>query len=85
ALNLGTSLNDRTFLFAVYDEFLGADSIPQLFQPPAPYLEEYLNSSTDLTSPITRKKLDLYCDFCVTHRQYLKAAKVKEYIAKNPG
>ncbi|CAG8442627.1 17245_t:CDS:10 [Dentiscutata heterogama] len=83
ALNLGTSLNDRTFLFAVYDEFLGADSIPQLFQPPAPYLEEYLNSSTDLTSPITRKKLDLYCDFCVTHRQYLKAAKVKEYIAKN--
>ncbi|CAG8496131.1 3220_t:CDS:10, partial [Dentiscutata erythropus] len=83
ALNLGTSLNDRTFLFAVYDEFLGADSIPQLFQPPAPYLEEYLNSSTDLTSPITRKKLDLYCDFCVTHRQYLKAAKVKECIAKN--
>ncbi|RIB04902.1 Non-repetitive/WGA-negative nucleoporin C-terminal-domain-containing protein [Gigaspora rosea] len=85
ALNLGTSLNDRTFLFAVYDEFLGADSIPQLFQPPAPYLEEYLNLSTDLTSPITRKKLDLYCDFCVTHRQYLKAAKVKEYIAKNSG
>ncbi|CAG8826141.1 5785_t:CDS:2, partial [Gigaspora rosea] len=35
--------------FAVYDEFLGADSIPQLFQPPAPYLEEYLNLSTDLT------------------------------------
>lgn len=31
ALNLGTSLNDKTFLFAVYDEFLRADSIPQLF------------------------------------------------------
>ncbi|CAG8511459.1 6769_t:CDS:10 [Acaulospora morrowiae] len=85
ALNLGTSLNDKTFLYAVYDEFLRADSIPQLFDPPAPYLEDYLNSSNDLTSPISRKKMDLYCDFCVTHRQYLKAAMVKEHIAKNSG
>ncbi|CAG8449027.1 7099_t:CDS:10, partial [Acaulospora colombiana] len=85
ALNLGTSLNDKTFLYAVYDEFLRADSIPQLFDPPAPHLEDYLNSSNDLKSPIARKKMDLFCDFCVTHHQYLKAAMVKEHIAKNSG
>ncbi|RHZ75734.1 hypothetical protein Glove_209g87 [Diversispora epigaea] len=85
ALNLGTSLNDKTFLFAVYDEFLKADSIPQLFTPPAPYLEDYLDSSGDLMSPISRKKMDLYCDFCITHNQFLKAAIVKEHIAKNSG
>ena len=31
ALELGLSLKDIDFLFAVYDEFLLADSIPQLF------------------------------------------------------
>ncbi|CAI2164217.1 13846_t:CDS:10 [Funneliformis geosporum] len=85
ALELGLSLKDIDFLFAVYDEFLRADSVPQLFDPAAPYIEDYLTHSKDLSSPEVRKKLDLYCDYCVKRHEYLKAAEVKDYIAQNSG
>nr|CAG8467532.1 11189_t:CDS:2 [Entrophospora candida] len=86
ALNLGTSLNDQAFLFAVYDEFLRADSIQQLFIPPAPFLEDYLNSTGDgISSSISRRKLELYCDFCVVHQQYIRAAEINEYLAQKSG
>ncbi|CAB4424476.1 unnamed protein product [Rhizophagus irregularis] len=85
ALELGLTLKDIDFLFTVYDEFLLADSISQLFDPAAPYIEGYLTDSKDLSSPEVRKKLDLYCDFCVKRHEYLKAADVKDYIAQNAG
>ncbi|CAJ0625424.1 15165_t:CDS:2 [Entrophospora sp. SA101] len=74
------------FLFAVYDEFLRADSIQQLFIPPAPFLEDYLNSTGDgISSSISRRKLELYCDFCVVHQQYIRAAEINEYLAQKSG
>nr|CAG8617100.1 15830_t:CDS:1 [Entrophospora candida]CAG8629994.1 11928_t:CDS:1 [Entrophospora candida] len=88
-LNLATSLNDKDFLFALYDEFLITNSMQLLFDPPAPFLEEYFTSiDDDQSSPlsiISRRKLELYCDFCAKHHEYLKAANVQEFLALKPG
>ncbi|CAG8509214.1 3153_t:CDS:10 [Ambispora leptoticha] len=78
SLNIGAKIKDNEFLYKVYDEFYKEDSIRNLFEVPAPYLEEYFKDN-DSSSKIG--KLRLYCEFLIRHNQYVKAAEIQYQLA----
>ncbi|CAG8517928.1 1478_t:CDS:10 [Ambispora gerdemannii] len=80
SLNIGAKIKDKEFLFKVYDEFHKEESIRDLFEVPAPYLEEYFKDS-DSDSKIG--KLGIYCDFLIRHNQHLKAAEIQYHLANS--
>ncbi|CAG8497138.1 532_t:CDS:10 [Paraglomus occultum] len=80
ALTDAANLNDKGFIFAVYDEFFRAGTIRRLFELPYPYLDEYFqhNITPDEVGLI---KQELYCDYCTIRNNSAKAAEIRYNLA----